>query len=330
MAINVLSNKGIIGLIIASVLIYYSIYTMDYSLSQMYNYPDTRGVIVTLIRSNHRSILLTINMIHSVMRFHSIRPNTSYPFLIFHDQNFTSQMKQHILSCTTKYYKQINISFLLIDFTTSVRPTNTSQLDKSIGYRLMCRFWTYDVFYHPAVRHGGYEYLMRMDDDSYFAGDTKEDLFVYMKRKNLDYGYRTLYFELTGPLRSISPGLLKQSEGEDECIYNNFFLIRLKWYYESNEVQKLIGKLLKDDLILREYIGDGCVHAAMLNVDPDVRAEHMFNMSYGHNFHVMERNEKSWLFTSVETFYDEIEKSCQQLTILRDKKNPLRRIKITR
>ncbi|CAF1158633.1 unnamed protein product [Adineta ricciae] len=269
----------------------------------------TRGVIVTLMRSTNRSASLTINMIHSVMRFHSVRPNTSYPFLIFHDKNFTSQMKQHILSCTTKYYNQINISFLLINFTTSVRPAKTSQLDKSMSYRLMCRFWTYDVFYHPAVRDGGYEYLMRMDDDSYFADKTKEDLFVYMKRKNLDYGYRTIYFELTEPLHSISPDLLKQSEGEDECIYNNFFLIRLKWYYESKEVQKLIGILLKDDLILREYIGDGCVHAAMLNVDPNVRAEHLFNMSYGHNFHVMERNEKSWLFTSVETFYDEIEKS---------------------
>ncbi|CAF0942473.1 unnamed protein product [Adineta ricciae] len=302
---------------------------MDYSLSLMYHYPDARGVIVTLIRSTNRSVFLTINMIHSVMHFHSIRPNTSYPFLIFHDHNFTSQMKQHIISCTTKYYKQINISFLLIDFTTSVRPTNTSQLDKSMGYRLMCRFWTYDVFYHPAVREGGYEYLMRMDDDSYFAGNTKEDLFVYMKRKNLDYGYRALYSEPIKPLKRLLRQLFGKKPIIINCIYNNFFLIRLKWYYESELVQSLINELVKGDYILREYIGDGCAHGIMLKVDEQVKSKRLTFLAYGHNYHLMRSRENSWRFKVVERFYEEIENSCHQLTIIDRSQERLKRMNIS-
>ncbi|CAF0942493.1 unnamed protein product [Adineta ricciae] len=226
-------------------------------------------------------------------------------------------MKQHILSCTTKYYKQISISFLLINFTTSVRPTNTSQLDKSMGYRLMCRFWTYDVFYHPAVREGGYEYLMRMDDDSYFADDTKEDLFVYMKRKDLDYGYRALYSEPIEPLKLLLRQLFGKKPIIINCIYNNFFLIRLKWYYESKEVQKLIDNLLRDDLILREYIGDGCAHGTMLKLDTRAQVERLERLSYGHNYHIMAPTLSKVIFKATEGFSEELIKSCQQLTVLR-------------
>ena len=51
------------------------------------------------------------------------------------------------------------------------------------------------------------------------------------------------------------------------CIYNNFFMIRLKWFYESKQVQSFLRELIQDDLMLRQYIGDGCVHAAMLKID---------------------------------------------------------------
>jgi hypothetical protein len=49
---------------------------------------------------------------------------------------------------------------------TSIQPSKESPVDKKkIGYRLMYRFWTYDVFYHPAIVQGRYDYLMRMDED---------------------------------------------------------------------------------------------------------------------------------------------------------------------
>ncbi|CAF3893555.1 unnamed protein product, partial [Rotaria sordida] len=133
-------------------------------------------------------------------------------------------MRQQILSCIFQTNKQIKISFSLVDFQTTVKPSNTSRLEKPIGYRLMCRFWIYDVFYHPAVRRG----------------------------KNI----------------------LKLG-----CIYNNFFVIRLKWYYESKQVQNFVHELIEDDLILREYIGDGCVHSAMLEIDSQANVQQVIYIS---------------------------------------------------
>ena len=141
-------------------------------------YNSTRGVIVTLIRSTNRSIALTINMIHSVVKFHKIDTLHSYPFVIFHDENFTSSMRQYILSCVLKNEQNIRILFARVNFTTKVRPDTGSHSGKSMEYRLMCRFWSYDVFYHSAIIEGHYDYLMIMDDDSYFTDIIKKDLLI--------------------------------------------------------------------------------------------------------------------------------------------------------
>ena len=268
-----------------------------------------RGVIVTLIRSTNKSIFLTVNMIHSIVKFHTIYSTYMYPFLIFHDENFTSSMRQYILSCVHKTNKTIQISFAAVNFRTNIKPNVRSPLEKSIGYRIMCRFWIYDVFYHPAIIHGHYDYLMRMDDDSYFFDVTKKDLFQYMESQKLDYIYRSFYGE---PIRPMEPVLKRFNKTmlQYGCIYNNFFIIRLKWFYESKVVQSFLHELMKNDLILREYIGDGCVHAAMLEIDDQVKVEHVIDISYGHNYHVMSSGYERWSFDEFNRFSDEKEKSC--------------------
>ncbi|CAF1440924.1 unnamed protein product [Rotaria sordida] len=183
-------------------------------------------------------------------------------------------MRQQILSCIFQTNKQIKISFSLVDFQTTVKPSNTSRLEKPIGYRLMCRFWIYDVFYHPAVRRG----------------------------KNI----------------------LKLG-----CIYNNFFVIRLKWYYESKRVKSFVDELIEDDLILREYIGDGCVHSAMLEIDSQANVQQVIYISYGHNFHLMPSGHWQMNFCSIYTFYEDINKSCQQSTVLKGVQGILTRIKMS-
>jgi hypothetical protein len=277
---------------------------------------DTRGVIVSLIRSTNRSVLQAINMIHSIAHFHSIAPNTSYPLLIFHDQNFTATMRQQILNCTAIHHKIINVSFAFINFTTSVQPDPNSRLEKSMSYRLMCRFWTYDVFYHPAVLNGHYDYLMRMDDDSYFSDTTKYDLFVYMKTKRLDYAFRSHYSEPYTPMQYIVGSFFGNVKDVGACIYNNFFIIRLGWYHESERVQSFVWELLRDDLMLRQYVGDGCAHAVMVKLEREAKVKQLTDFSYGHNYHLMLAREKYLRFKAVRSFDSEVEKSCHQLTII--------------
>ncbi|UJR33120.1 hypothetical protein I4U23_020577 [Adineta vaga] len=324
-----------IFLVIIVLTIIYQLYTNAYNQHSNFNSIPTssnkrpRGVIVTLMRSTNQSMFLTMNMINSVIRFHTIDENSPYPFLIFHDQNFTSHMQQHIFSCVLRNNKDITISFALFNFTTAVQSVQNSQSAKSIQYRLMCRFWIYDVFYHPAIRNGGYDYLMRMDDDSYISNMTKYDLFAYTDAQKLDYVYRAAYWESKAEMQDILKRFVNISENDTPCIYNNFFIIRLEWYYKSEQVQRFIRELIQDDLILRQYIGDGCVHAEMLQIDNSVRSKHIFDISYGHNYHVMTAERKYWKFILVKDFYEEINRSCYQLTVLRESKPILTRINMT-
>jgi hypothetical protein len=266
-------------------------------------------------------------MIHSVTQFHSTSDGHQYPFLIFHDQNFTSSMREQILSCVLKNNSQINISFALIDFPTSLLLINGSRMEIT-GYRLMCRFWTYDIFHHPAVTQGGYDYLMRMDDDSYFSDATKIDLFLHMQRQKLDYTYRAVYQEQITSMKFILKRFFNDKPVFSDCIYNNFFVIRLKWYYESKAVQSFVSELIKDNLMFREYIGDGCVHAAMLKIDKHVKVKPITEFSYGHNFHVMPWRSWRVIFKEVKEFREQLMKSCRQLTVLRGAKGILTRINI--
>ncbi|CAF2627077.1 unnamed protein product [Rotaria sp. Silwood2] len=276
----------------------------------------TRGVIVTLIRSTNRSIFLTINMIHSIIQFYPTNNGYLYPFIIFHDENFTSIMRKQILSCVLRTKKQLQISFELLNFETKVKVDPGSRLEKPIGYRLMCRFWTYDVFYHPAIIRRKYEYLMRMDDDSYFMDHIKMDIFNYTFNAKLDYLYRSVYGESIAPMEPILERFLNKRSLKAGCIYNNFFIIRLKWFYESKQVQSFVRDLTRDDFMLRQYIGDGCAHAAMLEIDKEIKAERLTNISYGHNFHLMPSGNPLWSFRPVTTFYDEIKNACHHLIVL--------------
>ena len=321
------SNKPFRFIILAFILITYGILGKNLFSTPPKVFGPPRGVITTLVRSNNQSILLTINMIHSVLKFHSINSNRSYPFIIFHDHNFTTSMRQHISSCILNSHKYAQILFALVDFQTSIQPSNTSPREKPIGYRLMCRFWTYDIFHHPAIVQGRYDYVMRMDDDSYFFDEIREDLFAYMQMEELDYVYRATYMESRVPMESILQRYIGDAQHDMRCIYNNFFIIRLKWYYESKRIQSFVGELLKDDLILREYIGDGCIHAAMLEIDSNAKMELMTDLPYGHNFHVMPSYQLNWKFYAKSSFYEQIQNSCDHLIVIRST-GVLRRINL--
>jgi hypothetical protein len=276
----------------------------------------SRSVVVTLIRGENRSIFMVINMIHSIVKFHSVNNSHVYPFLIFHEQDLTSDMRQYILSCILRTNKEIQISFALVNFTTTVLPAPGTRMDKPVGYRLMCQFWTYDLFYHPAIQ-GRYDYLMRMDDDSYLSDVTKKDLFVFMENQKIDYMYRSLYYEPHDAMSSILQRFLGSPSLPRGCIYNNFFIIRLKWVYESQRVQSFLRELIHNDSMIRYYIGDGCAHGAMVAVDDKAKIEHITDISYGHNFHIMLAGQMGWMFLHVPAFRTEMHKSCQELILIK-------------
>ncbi|CAF1164138.1 unnamed protein product [Adineta ricciae] len=305
-------------------------FIIDDTFTQENDYVQPRGVIATLIRTDNRSISLTINMIHSVIKFHSTKTNLFYPIIIFHEESLSFHLQQYIISCTIRHNTQINISFARVDFRTLIQPNNGSRLGKSTGYRMMCQFWTYDIFYHPAIIQGQYDYLMRMDADSYFSDRTGKDLFLYVDRQKLDYVYRATYSEPFTPMEPLLQHFLYDVTDVSDCIYNNFFIIRLKWFYESEPIQTFVNELVRDvrdGLMLREYIGDGCAHAAMLKIDRRVRVRRITDIAYGHNYHVMPRRGKL-KFVDVKDFEEELKTSCRCLIVLKGTSGTLTRIPV--
>ncbi|CAF0878000.1 unnamed protein product [Adineta steineri] len=336
----------LIFIIIISIILFFAYYIVTYhkpSILSGYKKPlelpgypnfsvnwnnNPRGVIVTLIRSTNRSIARVINMIHSVILFHSTNDNFQYPFLLFHDNNFTLALRQQILSCVRYNNKTIQISFVLLNFETNVQQSNKFSKSHPSGYRLMCRFWSYDVFYHPAIVYGNYDYIMRMDDDSYFIDKTNIDLFQYIDREKLDYAYRSWYREDNNALFIIEKTFLNRTFPRVNCIYNNFFIIRLQWFYRSEGIQRYLHEFIRDDFILREYVGDGCIHAAMLEIDQRVRVKHLTQISYGHNYHIMLPNQQSYFFNYVKEFEQRILNSCHQLIVIYGRKAEVKQVTI--
>ena len=266
------------------------------------------AAIVTLIRSTNQSIQLTMNMMNSIMRFYFQYQSVSYPFLIFHDENFTLSMREHINSSLTIIYPNIRILFASVNFQTSIQPNPSSYIEKPMSYRLMCRFWIHDVFYHPIIIQNQYDYLMRMDDDSSLFDSISDDLFEYMKRTRLDYFYRGKYKETDQTMNSIVPPEYRT----DICIYNNFFIIRLNWYYQSRIIRNLVENLLKNETILREYIGDGCIHQVMIDIDTNSRSEQTKQIPYGHNYHIMPIGADFYYFIKDDEIFSNLSFICKQ------------------
>ena len=59
--------------------------------------------------------------------------------------------------------------------------------EKPVGYLHMCRFFTHQVFFHPALQQ--YDYTLRLDTDSEILSPVTVDLFEEARKHNIVYGY---------------------------------------------------------------------------------------------------------------------------------------------
>lgn len=110
------------------------------------------------------------------------------------------------------------------------------------GYRHMCRFFANEWFLRPEL--DGYDFVMRMDVDSFILSPCRENLFARMDRENLHYAYRATlkdapryctglwetadnYFRESG----IMPkALLYRDIRRPRIFYTNFEICHLSWF----------------------------------------------------------------------------------------------------
>jgi len=63
-----------------------------------------------------------------------------------------------------------------------------------LGYRHMCRFFSGEVFKHPALAK--YDYYWRLDDDSGYFCPVEYDVFKFMQKNSILYGWAIYFFEM--------------------------------------------------------------------------------------------------------------------------------------
>ena len=127
----------------------------------------------------------------------------------------------------------------------------------TVGYRHMCRWYAGKLF--DFLNQMGYEYVMRMDDDSFLHSPIQYNVAEFMESNGYEYGYRLDAFEPCCQVeyrQAYIDLILQDMEDEptfyDECCkndnneynnygyYNNFFVSKISFWMQP-KVRRLFN-----------------------------------------------------------------------------------------
>jgi alpha 1,2-mannosyltransferase len=176
-------------------------------------------------------------------------PNNNYPIYILHDEPISDETFQQL-----KEYSGVDFTTVLISFETDEYKSKTvgvpdqimvPGIDRGfgIGYRHMCRFYSYGMYLIPELQDTNY--YLRLDCDSYFTKTVDFDIFKHMENGGFIYGYNQITTD--NPL--VSQGLWETSKEYSKTVdvikvpideirqynvyYTNFEIAKFGWFSES-------------------------------------------------------------------------------------------------
>ena len=127
--------------------------------------------------------------------FRNFNKRYNYPVIILHEGDYDKTSQDEIILSVREDHRQC-VSFKQLDKKDFEIPTHIdiNKLEKcvalqpvpywrNIKYRLMCYFWVKRFFKYTE----GYDYVMRLDDDSIIEEPIKDNLFALMQAKDLVY-----------------------------------------------------------------------------------------------------------------------------------------------
>lgn len=167
-----------------------------------------------------------------------------------------------------------------------------------IGYRMMCRFFSGELF--KILKTYDYTHYLRLDTDSRFLSPVY-DLFTDFISQNLSYGYISIFneaYEVTHDLlrevkryiinNNISCNRYLLDEYMDQlnmCYYNNFEIVKIE-EFTSDTYFNLYTYLDKEiNGFLRYRWGDAFYRFVYVNLFIDQsKIKYMSNIKYFHKF----------------------------------------------
>lgn len=191
-----------------------------------------KAIIAYLCRSRDADIA---NLIRSLCLLNrNFLPWSPADIVIFHEDGFD---KGKLLA--DDIVSRMQVSFATVDFSAVPRCMESLSAGQR-GYRHMCHFFANDIFNRRELN--GYDYYMRLDDDSYILSPIKYNVFERLASKDIKYAYRLEMQEA----KSVSVGMLELVQTFFTCnrnlnvnkprirrvklYYTNFEICRLEWF----------------------------------------------------------------------------------------------------
>ncbi|CAB9510861.1 glycosyltransferase family 15 protein [Seminavis robusta] len=162
----------------------------------------------------------------------------------------------------------------------AIVPPKSKKMPWAVGYRNMIRF--YGVTIWNVLSELGYDYMMRLDDDSNFMSPIPYNMFDALRNQNAVYGYRQESQECGS--KKFSPfmdrfikknkivpkhGAIEGSYCDSKIgrfgYYNNFSVTKVSWWHEPLPAL-LVRKFDESNLIYTDRDGDLILHTAVVKL----------------------------------------------------------------
>ncbi len=182
-----------------------------------------------------------------------------------------------------------------------------TNVDHDIGYRHMCRFYSYGIFVHPALQP--FDYYWRFDDDSFLLKPVNFDPFAKMQEEGYVYGYRSIMRE--DPLREEGKGLQQlldttkqfarknklprcylrpftnwRGQTNGKQYYTNFEITNISFWRNNPLYKQYISTLENQGGFYKYRWGDAAVRSLACGIFlKPLQIHHFGTIAYRHNYH---------------------------------------------
>lgn len=211
-----------------------------------------------------------------------------YDVILFHEGDISPRHQQRLKSITP------NLQFTNIGDRFGPPDDVNVQNEENMGYKNMCRFYSIQLW--DLV--DDYDYVMRLDDDSYIESEVPLDLFEYMDRNEFTYGHVRRKEDTHQETQQTLPDFVKEYALDNnidpewgfenltsENFYNNLFVTETK-FWQRKSVQKYLDHIDQSGKIYEHRWGDSTIMALAVKLfcDPD-KVKMLDSFSYCHGSH---------------------------------------------